>query len=42
MTPSRLAAALLMVTIWGRALRAGPCGEHVKSPRPSFDARDFA
>jgi hypothetical protein len=36
MTPSHLAAALLMVTIWGRALRAGPYGEGVESPRPSF------
>ncbi|HET9023692.1 MAG TPA: hypothetical protein VFN64_03910 [Burkholderiaceae bacterium] len=36
MTPSHLAAALLMVTIWGAALRAGPCGEHVESPFPSI------
>jgi hypothetical protein len=27
MTPPHLAAALLMVTIWGVALRARPCGE---------------
>ena len=26
MTPLHLAAALLMVTIWGDALRARPCG----------------
>jgi hypothetical protein len=42
MTPSHLAAALLMVTIWGAALRAGPCGDHVESPCPSFDVGAFA
>jgi hypothetical protein len=36
MKPSHLAAALLMVTIWGSALRAGPAGDHVESPCPSF------
>jgi len=36
MTPIHLAAALLMVTIWGAALRAGPGGDHVESPCPSL------
>jgi hypothetical protein len=41
-TPTHLAAALLMVTIWGAALRAGPCGDHAESPRPSFGVSAFA
>jgi hypothetical protein len=33
---AHLAAALLMVTIWGAALGAGPVGEYVEIPRPSL------
>ncbi|MGZ8272981.1 MAG: hypothetical protein ACXWUM_03635 [Burkholderiaceae bacterium] len=36
MTPIHLAAALVMVTIWGAALRAVPFGEHVESLRSSL------
>ncbi len=32
MTPLHLAAALLMVTIWGGALRARPAGAYVEIP----------
>ena len=32
MTPLHFAAALLMVTIWGDALRARPCGESGQIP----------
>jgi len=42
MTPPHLAAALLMVTIRGAALRAGPCGDHVESPCPPFGAAALA
>jgi hypothetical protein len=35
MTFSHLAAALLMVTIWGTALRGGPWGPDVEIPFPS-------
>ena len=34
MTPLHLAAATLMVTIWGAALRARPCGESWQIPSP--------
>lgn len=34
MTPLHLAAALLMVTIWGDALRARPCGCMWQIPSP--------
>jgi hypothetical protein len=32
MTPLHCAAALLIVTIWGEALRALPCGESGQIP----------
>ncbi len=35
MKPSHIAAALLMVTIWGGALRARPLGAHVEIPLPA-------
>jgi len=34
MTPLHLAAGLLMVTIWGDALRARPCRESEQIPSP--------
>ena len=34
MSPLHLAAALLMVTIWGVALRARPFGAYVAIPSP--------
>ncbi len=34
MKPLHLAAALLMVTIWGVALRARPCGGMWQIPSP--------
>ena len=42
MKPTHLAAALLMVTIWGGALRARPYGQHVEIPCPSFGSTAFA
>ena len=32
MSPTHLAAALLMVTIWGTGLRPGPFGESEQTP----------
>jgi hypothetical protein len=41
MKPLHLAAALLMVTIWGVALRARPFGDmwHIPSPLPRAPLR---
>ena len=40
MSPTHLAAALLMVTIWGTGLRPGPFGEIEKTPFASALWRD--
>ena len=38
MTPLHLAAAMLMVTIWGVALRARPFGAYMAIPSPLLRA----